>query len=78
MPDAMTRLRTIYPNIMKIDYDNQRTRNSSETDGAGDIEKKSEIELFDEFFLSQNGKPLSEDQRAFAEDILEGLKEERA
>ena len=28
IPDVMNRLRVIYPNIMKLDYDNKRTRNS--------------------------------------------------
>lgn len=75
VPDALTRLRTIYPNIMKLDYDNKRTRASSETGGAEEIEKKSGIDLFDEFYTLQNGQPLSEEQRAFAEELLESLKE---
>ena len=78
VPDAMARMRTIYPNIMKIDYDNQRTQASSDVGGAGDIEHKSEIELFNEFFEKQNGQPLSDEQRSFAEEILEGLKEGKA
>ena len=78
VPDALARLRTIYPNIMKIDYDNQRTRTSSEIDAAEEIEKKSEIELFDQFYTIQNGQPLGEEQRAFAEELLECLKEGRA
>lgn len=75
VPDALTRLRTIYPNIMKLDYDNKRTRASSETGGAEEIEKKSGIDLFDEFYTLQNGQPLSGEQRAFAEELLESLKE---
>lgn len=75
VPDALTRLRTIYPNIMKLDYDNRRTRASSETGVAEEIEKKSGIDLFDEFYTLQNGQPLSEEQRAFAEELLESLKE---
>ena len=39
------------------------------------IEKKSGIELFDEFYTLQNGQPLNEEQRAFAEEVLESLKE---
>ncbi|MBR3431573.1 MAG: exonuclease SbcCD subunit D [Clostridia bacterium] len=78
VPDALTRMRTIYPNIMKIDYDNRRTRTSSDAGGAGDIEHKSEIELFNDFFEIQNGQPLSDEQKSFAEEILEGLKEEKA
>ena len=77
VPDALTRMRTVYPNIMKIDYDNQRTRTVSGVGEVDDIEHKSEIELFNEFFERQNGQPLSDEQRSFAEAILEGLKEER-
>jgi len=75
VPDALARLRTIYPNIMKIDYDNQRTRTSSGMDVADEMEKKTEIELFDQFYAMQNGQPLGEEQRAFALDLLESLKE---
>ena len=77
VPDALARLRTIYPNIMKLDYDNRRTRASGETGAAEEIEKKSGIELFDEFYTLQNGGPLSAEQRAFAEKLLESPEEER-
>lgn len=75
VPDAMARLRTIYPNIMKLDYDNKRTRSSGEITAGSETEKKSEIELFDEFFRIQNGQPLKEEQRRFSEELLESLKE---
>ena len=75
VPDALARLRTIYPNIMKLDYDNRRTRSSSDMGMAEEIEKKSDIELFDEFYTLQNGQPLSGEQKAFAEEVLESLKE---
>ena len=76
VPDALTRLRTIYPNILKLDYDNTRTRTSTEVAAAEEMERKSELELFEEFFLSQNGQEMSEEQRAFAGDLLERVKEE--
>ena len=75
VPDALQKLRLIYPNIMKLDYDNRRTRASSEIQAIEEIEKKSGIELFDEFYTAQNGQPLSGEQRAFAEGLLERLKE---
>ena len=78
VPDAMARLRVIYPNIMKVDYDNQRTRTASLTGLAEEAERKSEMELFEEFYAGQNGQPLSGEQRSFAEALLEKLKEERA
>lgn len=78
VPDALARMRTVYPNIMKIDYDNRRTRALSDLEDAGEVGSRSEIELFDAFFSSQNGQPLSDEQRSYAEEILEGLKEEKA
>ena len=76
VPDAIARLRTIYPNIMRLEYDNTRTRAASPVGEAEDIEQKSEIELFMEFFEKQNGQPMSPEQRAFSEKIIESLKEE--
>ena len=78
VPDALARLRTIYPNIMKLDYDNLRTRTASEVTGAEAAERKSGMELFEEFYAAQNGQPLDDDQRAFARRLLETLEEEKA
>ena len=75
VPDAMAQLRKIWPNIMRLDYDNMRTRASSDVGAAEETGRKSEIELFNEFYTAQNGQPLSEEQRAFAEGLLESLKE---
>lgn len=75
VPDALARLRTIYPNIMKLDYDNKRTRASSVIAAEEEMEKKSGIELFSDFYAAQNGQPLSEEQRKFSEELLESLKE---
>ena len=61
---------------MKLDYDNRRTRSSSVVEAAEGAERKSGIELFGEFFQAQNGMPLSDEQRAFAEELLRELEEE--
>jgi exonuclease SbcD len=75
VPDAMSRLRTVYPNIMALDYDNLRTRSQSFVSAAEDTEKKSEIDLFDDLFFTQNGQRMSPEQREAAEGILSELKE---
>ncbi len=75
VPDAAARLRIIYPNLMKLDYDNTRTRTAAYIDGAKDIENKSEIELFAEFYEQQNGQPMSEEQMEFSAALLEKIKE---
>lgn len=54
IPDAIGKLRTVYHRLMKLDYDNRRTRSSVEISGATDIESKSPLELFSDFYELQN------------------------
>lgn len=75
-PDAISKLRTIYPNLMKLEYDNTRTRNSAFLSEVEKIENKSETELLSEFFENQNGKEMSAEQLEYAEKLLEQIKEE--
>ena len=70
VPDAIARLRAIYPNIMRLDYDNRRTRMNAELLGAEAVESKSPLELFDEFYQRQNNAPMSDEQRAFVEGLI--------
>ena len=73
IPDVITKLRVIYKNIMKLDYDNQRTRSNSEINLINDMESKSPLELFDIFYDSRNGQPLNNEQREFMESIIEDI-----
>ena len=73
IPDVITKLRVIYKNIMKLDYDNQRTRKSSEINLINAVDSMSPLELFDTFYEIQNGRHLSDAQRVFLENIIEGV-----
>ena len=73
IPDVITKLRVIYKNIMKLDYDNQRTRKSSEINLINAVDSMSPLELFDTFYEIQNGNHLSDAQRVFLENIIEGV-----
>lgn len=65
--DAIGRLREVYPNIMRLDFE---TRGAEAlTEEAILIEEKTPQELFEEFFERQNGHPMSEEQRALAAGI---------
>ena len=75
-PDAMRKLQIIYPNLMKLDYDNRRTRAGACLDGAEDAEQKSPLELLEEFYEKQNGQPMGEEQQAFARAWMERIWEE--
>ena len=77
IPDVMNRFRVIYPNVMKISYDNLRTRSQVVIGGAEDVERKTPLELFGELYEKQNGKPLSEEQTAYVTEIMEKIWEGR-
>ncbi len=74
--DAVAKLRCVYPNLMKLDYDNTRTRNSLALTQAEETEKKTDTELLSEFFEKQNGKTLSDEQLEYAANLFEQIKEE--
>ena len=78
VPDAVARLRVIYPNLMKLDYDNTRTRTDPMIVEAGIAERKSELDWLDELYEKQNGKPMSDVQRQFSEGLFKRLKEGEA
>lgn len=76
VPDAMRKLQIIYPNLMKLDYDNRRTRAGTRLDGVENAEQKSPLELLEEFYEKQNGQPMGEEQQAFARAWMERIWEE--
>ena len=78
IPDVIGKLRVIYPNLMKLDYDNRRTRSNAALNAAEDIESKTPLELFNAFYEMQNGSPLSEEQKRFSEELIETIWEEEA
>ena len=73
IPNAVNNLRTVYPYIMRLDYDNRRTRTESHVGGAEQVERKRPLTLFEEFYESQNGQPMSEEQRSFAKQLMERI-----
>lgn len=78
IPDVVQKLRVIYRNLMKLDYDNKRTRNQTEINGAEDVEVKSPLELFAEFYEQQNGAEMSDEQAKHMEALIEKIWEEQA
>ena len=75
--DAVGKLRSIYPNVMRVDYDNTRTRAGASMPEATVQDEATPMELFCRFFEWQNEKPLTERQRALLEKEIEAVWEER-
>lgn len=73
VPEAVSRLRVIYPNLMQLNYDNTRTRSAAVIDGALDVQKKSQLQLFGELYELQNGQPMNDVQRDFMQELIESI-----
>lgn len=77
IPEAVGRLRVLYPNLMKLSYDNTRTREDQIVGGAEDVQRKTPLELFEELYEKQNNQPVSEVQRGFLQNMIEAIEEGR-
>lgn len=78
VPEAIGKLRGIYPNVMKLTYDNTRTRSSHVIDGAENVQQKSPLELFGELYELQNNQPMSPQQEEFVRGLIEAIWEGEA
>ena len=73
IPEALGKLRVIYPNIMKLDYDNTRTRKGITISEGPSVEKKSPTDLFSEFYQFQNNQSLNEEQEKLLKELVEKI-----
>lgn len=76
VPDALAKLRTIYHNIMKLDYDNARTRKNNVIDGPADGIEEKPVELFAELYEKQNNISLTDEQIDYITELVEGIWED--
>lgn len=75
IPNALARLRYRYPNLLRLEYDNARTRAMATAEPtAGEV--LSPLQLLEDFYQLRNGRPMDEMQRimsqAWMEEIWEG------
>lgn len=73
--DAMSRLRTIYPYLMTLDYDNARTRAAGGMFVPAGMERRTPLELFEALYRRQNHQPMSEVQREYIAQLMEQIME---
>lgn len=74
--DVMDKLHTIYPNIMKLDYDNLRTRNSNHISGVDPLQEKSPAELFEAFYQLQNNQNMTVQQKEYIAQMIDKIWEQ--
>lgn len=68
-------LSNIYKNIMKISYDNKRTKTNNNLILQDNVEQKSMLEIFDDLYSSQNGDSMSDKQKDFLKRLLDEVEE---
>lgn len=76
--DPMGKIRSIYPNVMALDFENSRTNTdvSGAPLGIDPLERLSPYDLFSEFFLEMSGAVMSEEQARIVRELLETEVEE--
>ena len=74
IPDAIGRVRVVYRNVMKLDYDNIRTRSLGEVEIP--VDNRSPLDLFADFYRMQNNKPMSDEQAELIGKIIENIWED--
>ena len=72
--DPMGKIRSVYPNVMSLDFENSRTRAEADIPGiTADAEQTGQMlpyDLFSEFFLDISGAVMSAEQSEIIKDIL--------
>lgn len=75
--NALDNLRTIYPNLLQLDYDNKRTRSGGVSlESVDGLQRRSPLQLFAEFYEQQNGQPMSEEQEHCIQSLIEEIWED--
>ncbi len=74
--DGLQKLRVIYPNLMRLEYDNRRTKESKDITGTSQVEQKTQLELFEEFYRLQNNQSMSRQQSEFIKRLFEQVRQE--
>lgn len=73
IPEVMGKMRTVYHNIMMLEYDNRRTRYVVEAESATILEEKKPEEYVREFYESRNGMTMSTYQEEVVLDVMKEI-----
>lgn len=73
VPDAVGKLRRVYPNLMRLTYDNTRTRTNQQLSDEIDVDNKTPLELFEELYEQINNRPMTGEQKALSSSLIEKI-----
>ena len=78
VPEALGRMRQVYPYTMKLTYDNTRTRDQQNPLDQRVDARKTPLELFRQLYEAQNNQPMTEQQDEFLARLIGAIWEEEA
>lgn len=73
IPDAVKTLQKIFPNLVKMRYDNSRTNNISVIHAENSNEKLPPEVLFEKFYEKQNNHSMTNEQKEFINKIVQEI-----
>ena len=73
VPNAFNKLQIIYPYIMRLSYDNCRTKEQAVIQKIQGIERKDPITLIEDFYKMQNNTEMNEEQKEMVQSIWEAV-----
>ncbi len=73
VPDALYRLRTVYPYLLRLEYDNTRTRAQQLSEVMPDAGDMDPTALFSAFYRMQNGADMDEEMTAYMQQMIARL-----
>ena len=78
VPEALGRMRQVYPYIMKLSYDNTRTRTYRNPLQQRTDLRTSPLDLFRKLYETQNNQPMTAQQDAYLEKLIGSIWEEES
>ena len=74
IPSGTEKLRSLFPNLMSLEYDNSRTRLGAQIESLDDVRGISPLELFDMLYEQQNARHLSDVQSKYLCAMIERIR----
>lgn len=71
VPDALGKLRIIYPFVMSLRYDNSRTQAQAQLQPGDSVPSRTPFELFSALYKAQNNADMSAEQSEFVRALIE-------
>ncbi|MCQ2417928.1 MAG: exonuclease SbcCD subunit D [Oscillospiraceae bacterium] len=78
IPDAVYKLRTVYPNILQVRYDNKRSRFRTDFTDVTASEEQSPLELFASLYALQNNDEMTDEKKEYIRRLMETIEGEEA